>query len=221
MLITSTFLFVFILAAGQLWSQQAVQISFVSVYDGQEISIPHTDPENGLSINKLRFYLGTYPANSAGESGPAVEYHLVDMAETNTVNISVETDNNSRSVRLLLGTDSLANVSGLMDGPLDPINGMYWAWQSGYINFKLEGVSDKCSTFRHEYQYHIGGYTEPFTTCQKLQFELPENGKLKLGIDISRFMEIQTVLENCNMMRPGEEAAMISEALPDIFYPLQ
>lgn len=31
-----------------------------------------------------------------------------------------------------------------MDGDLDPLNGMYWAWNSGYINMKIEGITPKC-----------------------------------------------------------------------------
>ena len=40
---------------------------------------------------------------------------------------------------LYLGVDSVLNYNGVHEGALDPINGMYWTWQTGYIHCKLEG----------------------------------------------------------------------------------
>jgi len=42
--------------------------------------------------------------------------------------------------------DSLANVSGAMSNDLDATKGMYWSWQSGFINLKIEGKSASCKT---------------------------------------------------------------------------
>ena len=55
-----------------------------------------------------------------------------------------------------IGIDSLTNVSGDLDGDLDPALGMYWAWNSGYINMKLEGKSSSCKSVKKEFQFHIG-----------------------------------------------------------------
>jgi hypothetical protein len=44
------------------------------------------------------------------------------------------------------GIDSLTSTAGIQKGVIDPINGMYWAWQSGYVNFKIEGKSSSCPT---------------------------------------------------------------------------
>ena len=75
-------------------------------------------------------------------------------------------------IKFNLGIDSLTNVSGVMGGDLDPTKGMYWTWQSGYINFKMEGSSAVCPTRNHEFQFHIGGYQDPFYAMQTLELEV-------------------------------------------------
>jgi hypothetical protein len=42
---------------------------------------------------------------------------------------------------LTMGVDSARNVSGAQEGALDPANGMFWSWTSGYIMIKAEGLS--------------------------------------------------------------------------------
>ena len=56
-------------------------------------------------------------------------------------------------LKFQLGIDSLTNVSGAMGGDLDPTKGMYWTWQSGYINMKIEGKSNSCKTRKNQFQF--------------------------------------------------------------------
>ena len=44
-----------------------------------------------------------------------------------------------------------------MDGDLDPVHGMYWTWQSGYIQFKLEGLL-RDSAGERKLELHLGGF---------------------------------------------------------------
>ena len=61
----------------------------------------------------------------------------------------------------MIGVDSLHNCSGAQSGVLDPINGMFWTWNTGYIFMKLEGKSPASKSPGHIFEYHIGGYKEP------------------------------------------------------------
>jgi hypothetical protein len=54
-----------------------------------------------------------------------------------------------------LGVDSTRNVSGAQTGALDPQNGMFWSWNTGYIMFKFEGSEATEGTF----SYHLGGFS--------------------------------------------------------------
>ena len=45
-------------------------------------------------------------------------------------------------VEFYIGVDSLTNTMGVMTGDLDPVFAMYWAWNSGYINAKIEACNE-------------------------------------------------------------------------------
>lgn len=68
-------------------------------------------------------------------------FHLIDFSHPSTLLLILKLPSyqSFNKLKFNLGIDSLTNVSGAMGGDLDPTNGMYWTWQSGYINFKLEG----------------------------------------------------------------------------------
>ncbi|WP_159466727.1 MbnP family protein [Dyadobacter sp. 3J3] len=72
-------------------------------------------------------------------------------------------EGNYTGVEYIIGVDSLRSVSGIDKrvGALDPSGdpedgGMYWAWSSGYIFLKLEGVSAKAGSANNKFYYHIG-----------------------------------------------------------------
>jgi hypothetical protein len=90
-------------------------------------------------------------------------------------------------IQFSIGIDSLTNVSGAMGGDLDPVNGMYWSWQSGYINFKVEGNSEKSGAVHKDFQFHIGGYLKPFETLQTVILPLKRNQNV-IFVDVSRFL---------------------------------
>jgi len=97
------------------------------------------------------------------------------------------------------------NTSGALSGVLDPSNGMFWSWQSGYINFKIEGISPSCDTRKNKFQFHIGGYQEPHTTLRRLSFRL-DNQTTQIDLNLDVFFDtILLALEN-QVMIPGERA---------------
>lgn len=72
-------------------------------------------------------------------------------------------EGNYTGIEYLIGVDSLRSVSpidkrvGALDPSGDPEDGgMYWAWSSGYIFLKLEGVSLKAGSANNKFYYHIG-----------------------------------------------------------------
>jgi hypothetical protein len=75
-----------------------------------------------------------------------------------------------------------------MAGDLDPIKGMYWAWQSGYINMKIEGKSSSCRTRKNEFQFHIGGYLSPYYAMRKVALTYDKKAtEINIGIDLYNF----------------------------------
>ena len=77
-------------------------------------------------------------------------------------------------ISFTIGVDSLHNCSGAQSGALDPINGMFWTWNSGYIFMKLEGKSPASRQPGHTYEYHIGGYKAPANCIRNVTLNIME-----------------------------------------------
>jgi hypothetical protein len=86
-----------------------------------------------------------------------------------------------KGIRFTIGVDSLRNFAGAQTGCLDPANGMFWTWKSGYIFVKMEGVSSKSASRKNRLVYHIGGAIAPDNTIRSFTQDLPSKLKLKSG----------------------------------------
>ncbi len=87
------------------------------------------------------------------------------------------------SLHFLLGVDSLQHEMGIVGNGLTPINGMYWAWQSGYIFVKWEGFiqSEKEKEKEKEirrFTFHLGGFQYPFRCDQNCAISLKKTAPL-------------------------------------------
>jgi len=169
-----------------------------------------------VNIETLRFYISNMEISNKDVLvwKEADSYHLLDASKSESLQFPVPFEKGDKLV-FLLGTDSLTNVSGAMGGALDPSNGMYWAWNSGYINFKLEGTSPVCQTRNNGFEFHLGGYAYPNATVQ--QIELPITGNV-IKVDVEAFLN-QINLEKENMiMSPGLEAVTLAKKAATIFH---
>lgn len=227
MLIRTILFFWAIAAAFNAQSQAAsdsIHITFQLQYKGRavELNTPLKLPNgNTLQIHTLRFYLSRFIflKNETMVWEEPYSYHLLDLEEKNTLHWRLPFNRKLQANQLQfhLGIDSLTNVSGAMGGDLDPTKGMFWTWQSGYINLKMEGVCDQCATKDHSFQLHLGGYQGPHAALQTLRFPLPEGKNLKLTLDLASFLETADWTKKCNIMSPGAEAVVWSRALANCF----
>jgi hypothetical protein len=62
------------------------------------------------------------------------------------------------SINFLIGVDAPRNTAGAQTGALDPMNDMFWGWNTGYIMAKMEGHSPQSSEQTNKIVYHIGGF---------------------------------------------------------------
>lgn len=140
------------------------------------------------------------------------KYFLIDAENPESYTLKIpEKHVNSEKLKFLFGTDYKANTSGAMSGAIDPINGMYWTWQSGYINLKIEAVSSNLKSEKKEIIYHIGGYTTPFETQKNLEFEIGNKMPIEIKIDLNRFFSEVGYDKINQIMNPGKESFLISE----------
>ena len=134
------------------------------------------------TISKFRYYV-----TNVSLSGPKLKhkevnsYHLVDelkpSSQTFTLNVK---PGKYTALSFLLGVDSIHNVSGAQIGALDPLNDMFWTWNSGYVNFKLEGHSLSSGLRENKFEYHIGGFTGMNNTTQKITLGFPLNDTISV-----------------------------------------
>jgi len=127
-----------------------------------------------LHITGLKFYVSSWQLHNAKGWHKVGEAHLVDIEEERSThfNITQVPSGSYDSIRLVIGVDSLYSTNGAHSGDLDPMKGMYWAWNTGYIMAKMEGKSNVCNTLHHAFEYHIGGYMHPNNAARTVQFPL-------------------------------------------------
>lgn len=135
-----------------------------------------TDKKDTINIDVFKFYLSSIIFESENVSlSKNQKSFLVDIEDSLSLTIKLNLKKGTYSFfEMLLGTDSITNVSGALDGDLDPIKGMYWAWNTGYINSKMEGRLKNNSTIQKKFEFHIGGYLKPFESCRKIKIQFPQ-----------------------------------------------
>jgi hypothetical protein len=193
------------------------------VFLGKNIALdePMRD-QNGdsLTFHTFRFYLGNFVLL---KNGAVVfeekKYRLLDAAFENSLNLTFQIPEHLAFDQLQfdLGVDSLTNVSGAFGGDLDPTQGMYWTWQSGYINTKIEGFYPKCPARLHEFQFHLGGYLPPFPSVQTVTLPISEMKNLRVHVELAPFFEQVDWQKSHSIMSPGEAAMRMSKLLAKLF----
>lgn len=148
----------------------SLRVEVSHVIDGQPLQLGEGSYRNAdgesYSVQRLRYYLsnvrlhgkeGTWVA-APGDPASSLGYHLIDAAKPESQQFEVlglpagEYD----AVEFLLGIDEVRNHAGAQTGSLDPAQGLFWTWNSGYIFLVFEGRSP-ASPDRGALTYHLGG----------------------------------------------------------------
>jgi hypothetical protein len=200
----------------------ALLLSFQPVSAQRELDIEFDQDElkDRYEINVLRFYLMSLQFHVSGCEWYAEEnsVHLIDLEDASSWKIQLPKEfgkSSIDSISFLIGVDSTTNVAGILDGDLDPIKGMYWAWNSGYINFKVEGKKLDSET---KFEYHLGGYLPPFSTARRVSLARnPQKKRMTLRLELKQFLDELDMKELTEVMIPGEEAVLLSDQLSNRF----
>jgi hypothetical protein len=177
---------------------------------------------NTVILEKIKFYLSNIQFNLKNKlvfNEPS-SYHLLSLLETKKNSISLDVPNNLIYDEIVfnLGIDSTTNSSGVIGGDLDPTNGMYWTWQSGYINMKMEGYCATCTTRNHFFEFHLGGYQFPFAAVQTVKIKVAKGNLFNIGFDLEKFFGQTDLVKKCAIMSPGNETVQLSQQAANSFY---
>ncbi len=192
-----------------LFAQKNLTIHFTPTYHDVAIQMhqPFFNRENSdtIELTTLKFYISAiqlYYQNQVcwTESN---SYHLVDIENNDSISLDLPSNVLYDKLSFQLGVDSVTNVSGAMDGSLDPLKGMYWTWQSGYINFKLEAAESSGDKII----YHLGGYNGAQNSLQKLQFLInPNHTTFYCNLNLKSIFSATNLSHTKHLMTPGTDA---------------
>jgi hypothetical protein len=192
---------------------QAAHIHAYATCHGNKIETGDTLP-GGIALQTARFYLSDFIFINQGKEifREKNSYHLVDLEFPESGDWTIHSSGFDE-ISFLLGTDSLTNVSGVYGGDLDPVKGMYWTWNSGYINVKLEGFSPHSKGRNGAFGLHLGGYMPPFQTDYRVQSGVAYSEHIHIELDVCPMFEQADWNNHFNVMSPSAEAARLTELL--------
>lgn len=173
-----------------------------------------TSNNDSVTIARLRFYISGIAIHFTDNSvyTEANSYHLIDAEDESTLSLTLKNvpEKKISSIEFNIGIDSLESVSGALDGDLDPVKGMYWAWNSGYINAKLEGNYYHMAEEK-EFEFHVGGYLAPYKALRKIELNCPSSDSIIIIADVAAwFSNIQLANKN-RIVMPGAEAMELAD----------
>lgn len=136
----------------------------------------HTDT---FKVDLLKYYISNVQLITA--SGytytEAESYYLIDHSNPNSLQLLIKKvpRANYSSIKFLIGVDSLRNVSGAQTGALDPVNAMFWTWNSGYIMAKFEGTSNQSGDPTKKITFHLGGFYGAYSSVRNVHLLFPNS----------------------------------------------
>lgn len=205
---------------------------FRNLINGQPVVLydsTYTNPfGESFQLNKLKYYITNISASDGRKSSWIKDnYHLINQQIDSSLTFTMDVPaRHYEVIYFLLGVDSAANESGAQTGALDPLNDMFWTWQSGYVMFKLEGTSPQSKVMNNKIEYHLGGYkgTNSVLDTVRLPVQLHVmEGKtttVVINADMDKFWDAITPIKIsaiplCNT--PGELAKQIAANCRQMF----
>jgi hypothetical protein len=191
--------------------------------------------ENGdvFTASLFKYYVTNIRLVRSDNTEYAIEnsYFLVDQDDETSMMLEMDslTAGDFKGIKFLLGVDSAHNVSGAQEGALDPVNGMFWNWNSGYIFMKLEGSSPVIPTPAQTFTYHIGGFASPTNNLKDVYIEfdgdiLPlannTHPELHMVVNVLEIFKSPTVIDlatfQSTIMSPAGNAAIVANNYADM-----
>ena len=160
-----------------------LEIHIANVVNGTPLSL-HTSTyvssaNDTFSVDIFKYYISNVQlVTASGYTYTEVEsYYLVDHSQPNSLHLMIKKvpSNHFSSINFTIGVDSTRNVSGSQTGALDPLNDMFWTWNSGYIMAKIEGHSPKSPEPTNKIVYHIGGFSGKFSGIRNVSLAFPND----------------------------------------------
>lgn len=206
-------------------------VNFSHTANGKQIVLRDSTYLNSFGesyqLSRLKYYISNVRFGGPTVVSTGTGVFLVEAGAADSILLQVP-GGTFNKIYFTLGVDSILNCSGAQEGALDPLNGMFWTWNSGYIFFKLEGVSPSSAADLNRIEHHIGGYTGPNKAGREIELTLPapfkvrENEKQRVNIrlDMDRYWRSVNdirIAATPLLMSPGELAKRSADNFAAMF----
>ncbi len=188
-----------------------------------------------FTVSTFKFYLTNIKLVDMNNNDISLpdSYYLVDLADatSNLINVKNIPEGTYKGMRFMIGVDTSLYSQGSQPGDLDPANGMFWTWNTGYINLKLEGNSPVI-TGNGAFQFHIGGFVDPNNTLREITMDFGtftlnaqknKNPEVHLVVDLEEFFKnpmmvsIASMAPSYSIAMPGPMANAIATNYQDMW----
>ncbi len=184
---------------------------------------------DSFKVSLLKYYLSNFYLTTNENSEKKINEYILNEHFGSTISFTLNNINegNHKKFKMLLGVDAERNTSGAQSGALDPLNGMFWDWNTGYIFFKLEGeYKTVASTSLSPVAMHIGGFEGKNNSLKEIIFndldlKIKANQKtiinMELNLDEIFINPQQLDLPNIAIAVSASEAKIIADNYGDMF----
>lgn len=212
----------------------ALKVTFRLLNNGEPLNTSETYLNfsgEQYRVDVFKFYVSNVKLRTTDNqlSEEKESYHLVDLADAESRELNLVMDNGSyQQFEFTLGVDSLRNVSGAQTGALDPMLGMFWTWNSGYIFAKLEGQSPQSTAIQQNFTYHIGGFRTGENALRTIVLNMPADKPILMGktemividVDLARWFDAThriSIATEPSLMTPGGQSLLIADNYATMF----
>jgi len=211
-----------VFSVSNIFGSVQFRLNFIPQYDSQIIFFGSkylSKDNDSLRFDVLKFYVSSITFYNEGKKTFEEQnsFHLMESEKGLVIFLNLPEGLSFDQIKFNIGIDSTTSTSGALGGDLDPTKGMYWTWQSGYINFKLEGMSKKSTSRDHEFQYHLGGYAYPYNALREVSIKTSNTNSVDVIIDLKKFTDSANIAELSHIMSPGENAMRLATQLANCF----
>lgn len=209
-------------------------VRFNHFVDGRLIELDTVNYSNSLGqtfiVTKFKYYLGNIALiKKDGSSYLQSSYFLINEEEP----LSKEIVWNGipageyTAMSFIIGVDSARNCTGMQEGALDPVNAMFWAWNTGYIFLKMEGKSPASKSPGRMFEYHIGGFREPANSIRTVRINFSTHLVIANGVghtiqiktDAAELLKTPTAIDFSvlSSVTDAHNAGIIADNYQDMF----
>ena len=145
-----------------------------------------------FSVEQFKYYISDIRVTGEGQTEKLLDQpHLVDEGDSSSLVLHLSSGvSGIRAIRFTVGVDSLANLGGVPTGDLDPMLGMFWTWNTGYVYARLQGESDSAKSPAHRFTWDIGGYKSPSNAVRTISLAIPKQNGQGQDSEINIYVDI-------------------------------